>query len=71
MYSIIGSGIGGLTTALMFEKLNIPYQLFEKAKQPNAIGAGIWLAPNALKVLEFCGVLDAVFEAGNEVDVLH
>ena len=68
MYSIIGAGIGGLTTALVFEKLNIPYQLFEKAKQPNAIGAGIWLAPNALKVLEFSGVLDAVFEAGNEVD---
>ncbi|WP_034058488.1 FAD-dependent monooxygenase [Lacinutrix jangbogonensis] len=68
MYTIIGAGIGGLTTALVFEKLNIKYQLFEKAKAPNALGAGIWLAPNALQVLEFVGVLDAVFKVGNVVN---
>jgi 2-polyprenyl-6-methoxyphenol hydroxylase-like FAD-dependent oxidoreductase len=68
MYSIIGAGIGGLTTALVFEKLKIPYLIFEKAEHPNAIGAGIWLAPNALSVLNFCGVLEAVFKAGNEVN---
>ncbi|MEJ6792203.1 MAG: FAD-dependent monooxygenase [Lacinutrix sp.] len=68
MYTIIGAGIGGLTTALIFEKLNIDYQLFEKAKKPNALGAGIWLAPNALQVLEFAGVIDTVFRAGNSID---
>jgi len=68
MYTIIGAGIGGLTTALIFEKLNIEYQLFEKAKAPNALGAGIWLAPNALQVLEFAGVLDNVLKAGNTVN---
>ncbi|WP_375239249.1 FAD-dependent monooxygenase [Aurantibacter sp.] len=68
MYTVIGAGIGGLTTALVFEKLGIPYQLFEKSTQPNAIGAGIWLAPNALKVLEFVGVLDKVIETGNTIN---
>ena len=68
MYTIIGAGIGGLTTALVFEKLNINYQLFEKAKAPNALGAGIWLAPNALQVLEYVGILNAVFKVGNVVD---
>lgn len=68
MYTIIGAGIGGLTTALVFEKLNIKYQLFEKSKAPNALGAGIWLAPNALQVLEFAGVLDAIFKVGNVVN---
>lgn len=68
MYTIIGAGIGGLTTALVFEKLNINYQLFEKAKGPNALGAGIWLAPNALQVLEFTGVLDNVTQAGNIIN---
>ncbi|RLJ68838.1 2-polyprenyl-6-methoxyphenol hydroxylase-like FAD-dependent oxidoreductase [Lacinutrix venerupis] len=68
MYTIIGAGIGGLTTALVFEKLNIKYQLFEKAKGPNALGAGIWLAPNALQVMEFAGVLDTVTKVGNVVN---
>ena len=60
MYTIIGAGIGGLTTAIVFEKLNIEYQLFEKTKAPSALGAGIWLAPNALQVLEFTSVLNPV-----------
>ena len=68
MYTIIGAGIGGLTTALVFEKLNINYKLYEKSKGPNALGAGIWLAPNALQVLEFTGVLDKVFKVGNVVN---
>jgi len=68
MYSIIGAGIGGLTTALVFEKLGISYQLFEKYESANAVGAGIWLAPNALKVLEFCGVLDNVIKSGNTIN---
>jgi 2-polyprenyl-6-methoxyphenol hydroxylase-like FAD-dependent oxidoreductase len=68
MYTIIGAGIGGLTTALVFEKLGIPYQLLEKAKEPNAIGAGIWLTPNALKVLEFVDVLDQVIATGNTIN---
>lgn len=68
MYAIIGAGIGGLTTALAFEKLNIPYHLYEKAEDINAIGAGIWLAPNALKVYEWLGILDQVKNAGNSID---
>ena len=68
MYAIIGAGIGGLTTALAFEKLNIPYHLYEKSDAINAIGAGIWLAPNALKVYEWLGILDQIKEAGNSID---
>lgn len=68
MYVIIGAGIGGLTTALAFEKLNIPYHLYEKAATINAIGAGIWLAPNALKVFEWLGILDQIKLAGNSID---
>lgn len=68
MYAIIGAGIGGLTTALAFEKLNIEYQLFEKAAGINAVGAGIWLAPNALQVFEWLGILDQIQKAGNNID---
>ena len=52
-YSIIGAGIGGLTTALAFEKIGVDYEVFEKFSDMKAVGAGIWLSPNALKVLEY------------------
>lgn len=68
MITIIGAGIGGLTTAMAFEKLNIEYQIFEQAPKLNEIGAGIWLAPNALQVLEWLGVLDDVIRNGNTID---
>lgn len=68
MYTIIGAGIGGLTTALAFEKKGIVYQLFEKASQLSEVGAGIWLAPNALQVLQSLDVLENVQAKGNSID---
>lgn len=67
-YTIIGAGIGGLTLALAFEKKGIPYQIFEKAPALNEVGAGIWLAPNALQVLERLGVLKEVISGGNFIN---
>ncbi|MEP0266352.1 FAD-dependent monooxygenase [Dokdonia sp.] len=65
MYSIIGGGIGGLTTALAFEKLGIEYQLFEKAEQLIPVGSGILLPPNSLQVFEWLGILDDVSLCGS------
>lgn len=67
-YSIIGAGIGGLCTALAFERFGIAYQIFEKAPELSEVGAGIWLAPNALQVLEGLAVLDEVKARGNAID---
>ncbi len=65
--SIIGGGIGGLVTALSFDKLNISYKLYERAEQLEAIGAGIWLSPNALQVFEWINpeLLKEIQDAGN------
>jgi 2-polyprenyl-6-methoxyphenol hydroxylase-like FAD-dependent oxidoreductase len=67
-YSIIGAGIGGLTTALAFEKHGIDYHIFEKASELSEVGAGIWLAPNALQVLEHLEILDDIKAKGNSID---
>ncbi|WP_298486746.1 FAD-dependent monooxygenase [uncultured Maribacter sp.] len=65
--SIIGGGIGGLVTALSFDKLNIPYRLYERAESLKEVGAGIWLSPNALQVLEWINpkMLKEIQDAGN------
>jgi len=66
--AIIGAGIGGLTTALAFEKLGIDYHLFEKTPEIKPVGAGIWLAPNALHVYDWLGMYTALQEHGNSID---
>lgn len=68
LYTIVGAGIGGLTTALAFEKCGIEYQVFEKAPELNEVGAGIWLAPNALQVFEWLGILKNIEAKGNSID---
>ncbi|MBQ4804669.1 FAD-dependent monooxygenase [Aquimarina sp. MMG015] len=65
--SIIGGGIGGLVTALSFDKLKIPYTLYERAASLEEVGAGIWLSPNALQVLEWISpsLLQEIQNTGN------
>ncbi|MEM1217969.1 MAG: FAD-dependent monooxygenase [Bacteroidota bacterium] len=67
-YQIAGGGIGGLCLALALQKLGMPYHVYERAPKLREVGAGIWLAPNALQVLDWLGVLAKVQEAGNVID---
>ncbi|KZS39027.1 hypothetical protein AWE51_10695 [Aquimarina aggregata] len=68
--AIIGGGIGGLVTALSLDKLNIPYTLYERAASLEAVGAGIWLSPNALQVLQWINptLLQEIQNAGNTLN---
>lgn len=68
MIAIIGAGIGGLTTALAFEKFGIDYHIYEKAEALNEVGAGIWLAPNALQVFDWLDILPRIQQVGNTID---
>lgn len=52
---IIGAGIGGLTTALAFEKKGISSRIFEQSPKIKPVGAGIILANNAMQVYKNWG----------------
>ena len=49
--TIIGAGIGGLTLAAALEKKHIPFQLYEQANSLEALGYGIQVSPNIVRVL--------------------
>lgn len=67
MVAIIGAGIGGLAIAQALQKHGIEYRIFEKATVFAKVGAGIWLAPNALQALSTFGLLEGVTGQGNEL----
>jgi 2-polyprenyl-6-methoxyphenol hydroxylase-like FAD-dependent oxidoreductase len=66
--TIIGGGIAGLTTALALNKLGFQFEVYERAKQLNEVGAGIWMQPNAMKVLDWLGLGILVRESGTLLD---
>ena len=56
--AIAGGGITGLSTALVLGRNKLRITLLEQAKQFSEVGAGIQLAPNAVRRLQSWGVLD-------------
>ncbi|REL33722.1 FAD-dependent oxidoreductase [Rhodohalobacter sp. SW132] len=66
--SIIGAGIGGLTTALALQNAGIKAQVYERAPEFRDVGAGIWMQPNAMAVLDRLGVGDEIRKAGILLD---
>lgn len=60
---IAGAGIAGLTAALAFAAKGFSVQLYEKSRRLEDIGAGIQLSPNATRLLNRFGVLDALMPA--------
>ena len=60
---IVGGGIGGLTAALCLADRGCNVQLFEQAGQFAALGAGIQLSPNCVRVLHHLGLEPALRDA--------
>jgi 3-hydroxybenzoate 6-monooxygenase len=54
---IVGGGIGGMTAALALARAGFTAHIVERSTEFGEIGAGIQLAPNALRILDGLGVL--------------
>jgi 2-polyprenyl-6-methoxyphenol hydroxylase-like FAD-dependent oxidoreductase len=65
--SIIGAGIGGLTTALTLKQKGFPVTLYEGASEIKPVGAGIIIANNAMQVFQKLGLQEKIQQAGNRI----
>ncbi|MGA8456969.1 MAG: FAD-dependent oxidoreductase [Streptosporangiaceae bacterium] len=57
---IVGGGIGGLSAALCLARRGGAVTVLERSKSFAEVGAGIQLAPNATRILQRLGVLEAI-----------
>ncbi|HKS47497.1 MAG TPA: FAD-dependent monooxygenase [Amycolatopsis sp.] len=57
---IVGGGIGGLATAAFLQQQGVRARVFEQAPELRPVGAGIVLAPNAVRLLRRLGVMEAL-----------
>jgi 2-polyprenyl-6-methoxyphenol hydroxylase-like FAD-dependent oxidoreductase len=62
---ILGGGIAGLTTAIALHRKNIDFTVYEAVPEIKAIGSGISLAGNAMRVLEQLQVAEQVKARGH------
>lgn len=64
---IVGGGIGGLAAAAFLQQQGVRAQVFEQAPVLRPVGAGIVLAPNAVRLLRRLGVMDALTQQALKV----
>ena len=67
---IVGAGVGGLATALFFQKHGIGCDVFESAPAIQELGVGINLMPQAVASLDEVGLLPALEATGIAPDHL-
>lgn len=63
---IIGAGIGGMTAAGALRQRGFDVQVYERARELGEIGAGLQVAPNAVKVIRGLGLEKAFVEVAAE-----
>jgi 2-polyprenyl-6-methoxyphenol hydroxylase-like FAD-dependent oxidoreductase len=61
---IIGGGIGGLAAGVALRRIGYQVRVCERAGEWREVGAGLLLAPNALKALQYLDLSAAVEAAG-------
>lgn len=61
---VVGGGIGGLVLARALARLDVPVEILERSERLRAVGAGITLGANALRLLEELGLGPALHERG-------
>jgi len=66
--AVVGGGLGGLTAGLALLARGFDVTLYEQAQALGEIGAGVQLAPNAMKVLMELGLEKQVIAASFEPD---
>jgi len=67
-FVIIGGGISGLCSALVFQKIGVPVEIYEREDSPYMPTTGVVLGGNALKALEYIGLGAIVRKAGISSD---
>ncbi len=60
---IAGGGIGGLTAAIVLRRAGHDVWVYEQASELRAVGAGIQLSPNVVKVLHGLGLAESLAKA--------
>jgi 2-polyprenyl-6-methoxyphenol hydroxylase-like FAD-dependent oxidoreductase len=69
--SIIGGGIGGLTTAIALQQQGFECHVYEGATKLSEVGAGIWLGANAQNVLDVIGVGEQIRKRSHELQKVY
>ncbi|MYY82681.1 MULTISPECIES: FAD-dependent monooxygenase [unclassified Streptomyces] len=69
--AVVGAGIGGLTLAAALRERGLPCRIFEQARRLTEVGAGVQLAPNAVRPLRELGLGARLARSAVPIDAME
>lgn len=69
--TIIGAGIGGLTTAIALRRKGFEVEIFEHTPQFTEAGSGINLALNAMQIFKHLGISEKIEQSGHPLEAMN
>ncbi|WP_055547091.1 FAD-dependent monooxygenase [Streptomyces kanamyceticus] len=69
--AVVGAGIGGLTLAAALRGRGVPCRIFEQARRLTEVGAGVQLAPNAVRPLRDLGLGGRLAESAVAIEAME
>ncbi|KAG0199092.1 hypothetical protein BGX28_007567 [Mortierella sp. GBA30] len=67
---IVGAGLAGLMTALLLERINVPYSIYERAAEVRPLGSAMSLNVGILAAFDQLGILDEVLKISKKLTAL-
>jgi len=64
---VIGSGMGGMCTAIALQRFGIETEVFEAIKEIKPVGAALSIWPNGVKCLNFLGLKEQIHALGGSM----
>jgi 2-polyprenyl-6-methoxyphenol hydroxylase-like FAD-dependent oxidoreductase len=68
---VIGAGIAGPITAILFKWAGIDAEIFEAWPRSSGIGGGLQIAPNGMQVLAEAGLADEMIRRGSVAEAIE
>jgi salicylate hydroxylase len=69
--AVLGAGIAGLTLAAALDRAGVRHEVYEQAPRLTAVGAGIQLSPNAVRLLDRLGLTQHLRSAAVRIDAIE
>ncbi|KAG0059874.1 hypothetical protein BGZ89_012730 [Linnemannia elongata] len=68
---IAGGGLGGLSLGMLLQQTDIPYEIFERATEPKALGSAIALSAATDALFKQCNIYDEFVSLGKKTLALQ
>ncbi|KAF8951052.1 hypothetical protein BGZ52_000564 [Haplosporangium bisporale] len=68
---IVGAGLGGLTLAILLHKANIPFDVYERAKEVKPLGSAMSLGGNVAGFFEQLGIYEEFTKLGKPSNTMQ